>query len=132
MNEVQRSNRAVISDSGLRSVRTRAALIVAIWALSGVWHVEHALAHALEHAHHHAVDGSIEVGAESGHGHNHPESAPAVTSRKAPEFAAPTLRAPLPEFDLTAPARFPLARIVLAHASSGSGKISGPRAPPLS
>jgi hypothetical protein len=123
-----------------RSSRSRyAALLVVVWGLSGVWAVGHALehAHAMEHEsgeHFAEVPGGSDVSLCVSHdqGHAHPDSPPAVSTAKAPEFDAPDLVADAPEVVSASALRRWFTRIVPARASSRTAASSGPRAPPIS
>ena len=119
-------------DSG-RGPSLRAAVLVLVWSLSGVWLVTHALAHG-EHDSVERVErvDVVAMAAAHGHGHLHPDALPVVSTGKAPELTVPVLLVSLPEFTSTdAPLRWST-RSGPARASPSVGPISGPRAPPIS
>lgn len=111
-------------------------MLAAVWALSGLWAVSHAIAHEMEHEGHHVegvVEGSVvSIVVNDGHGHAHPDSFPVVSTGKAPKFGAAALLVAAPELACS-----PLqlqwgAQTAPARASPRIPSSSGPRAPPLS
>jgi len=122
--------------SRLRSPRRRAALLTAVWVLSGLWSVAHALAHEMEHDVHHSAAGAersvVPMAASHGHVHLHPDSLPVVSAGKSPTVETPALVSFAPEIDCErAPFRW-CARAAAARASPRLAAASGPRAPPVS
>jgi hypothetical protein len=135
---VGRYRRAVPAGLRLRSARFRPAVLVIVWALSGVWSVGHAVAHEIERAHGHHLTGAAEIpvvamAAAHGHGHSHPEPLPLVATGKAPKLdALALLTTATPEF---ACVELLGRRCVVSEPVSafrGAAVASGPRAPPRS
>ena len=138
MTVARREERVPVATSRrLRSARRRTALLVAVWALSGLWGVGHAIAHEREHDEHHAAevleDGDVSMAAShDGHGHSHPDSSPIVSTGKRSEIgslailvAVPKLQCQVLQVRWGAPAS-------PARASPRYPSASGPRAPPIS
>jgi hypothetical protein len=120
----------------LRSAGFRSAILVGVWALSGVWSVGHAVAHEIERAHgHHLTTAEIPVvamAAAHGHGHSHPEPLPLVATGKAPELDALALRTtPTPEFGCVELLGRRCVGSEPVSAIQRAAAASGPRAPPL-
>lgn len=124
----------------LRPANRRAVMLVAVWALSGIWGVGHAIAHEVEHEHaaHHAESavqsssGDVAVAVEEDLDHGHPDSSPIVASGKRPEFASTALLAATPELPLQVPVRLFAYRTAPARAGPAHQSAFGPRAPPVS
>ena len=126
----------MLTSRRLRSARRRAAGLVAVWALSGLWYVGHAVAHEREHDRLHAaelIDGTaVSMAASHDHGHSHPDSSPIVSTGKRSEIgslailvAVPKLQCQVLQVRWGAPAS-------PARASPRYPSASGPRAPPIS
>ena len=128
---------ALRTSRGLRSARRRAGMLVAVWALSGLWDVGHALAHEMEHESGHHFDEAPEalcvaMAASHGHSHLHPDSFPVVSTGKAPRFEVPALLAGAPAVGCEATLLRWTTRTAPDRTSPSKATASGPRAPPLS
>jgi hypothetical protein len=126
----------VTTSRRLRSVRRRAALVVAVWALSSVWAVGHAVAHERDHDEHHAAavaEGPVvSMGANHDHGHSHPVSSPVVSSGKSPDRGSLALLAAAPDRPYQAPLLRGRTGTGRARVSPPDASASGARAPPVS
>ncbi len=124
---------------GLGSTRRRAALLVAIWALSCLWDVAHAHAHAHEIEHGPETrlacsdaGATVSMAGSHGHGFAHPESSPVLSTGKTHELGWLALLTSDSEVVReTTPLRW-TTRTAFVRVSSIETSVSGPRAPPLS
>jgi hypothetical protein len=129
----------VLTSCRLRSARRRVALLVAVWALSGVWGIGHAMSHAHEREHdeHHAAevleDGDVSIAARhDGHGHSHPDSTPIVSTGKRSEIGSLAILVAAPKLQCQ------VLKVRWGTSESPARAIprypsaSGPRAPPIS
>lgn len=134
----QRKERvAVTASRRLRSARQRSVLLVAVWALSGLWDVGHAVAHERDHDEHHAAEvlGDADVSmavSHDDHGHSHPDSSPAVSTAKRTDFGSLAILAVTPSFQCQVLQVRWCAPAAPARASPRHTSASGPRAPPIS
>lgn len=120
----------------LRSAGFRSAVLVVVWALSGVWSVGHAVAHEIERAHGHDLTAAeipvVAMAAAHGHGHSHPEPLPLIATGKAPELDAPAvLTTATPEFGCVELLGRRCVGSEPVSAIQGATAASGPRAPPV-
>ena len=130
---------SVLTSRRLRSARRSVALLVAVWALYGVWGVGHAMsdAHGLEHGKQHAAevledgDGSI-AARHDGHGHSHSDSSPIVSTGKRSELGSLAILAAVPKLQCQVLQVGSGAPESLARAIPRYPSASGPRAPPIS
>jgi hypothetical protein len=112
-------------------------LLIAVWALSGLWDVGHAVAHEREHDKHHAaelLDGTAVSMAAShdDHGHSHPDSSPVVSTGKRSDFGSLAILASAPKLQRQVQRVRWCAPTAPARASPRYTSASGPRAPPIS
>ena len=132
----QRQQAPVATSRWLRSARRRGALLVAVWALSGIWHVGHDVAHQTDDAEHHvaqlAEGPAVSMAASHDHGHSHPDSSPVLSTGKGSEFESSALLAPAPNLPCQAQRLRFCTRTAPAHAGPLHASASGPRAPPIS
>jgi hypothetical protein len=128
---------ALSSDRRAGCKGLRAALLLIIWVLPGLWCAAHLLAHAFE-----SEDPGSNLAISAGdriagmsqhhdHGHTHPEFSPVVFTGGTKELATPTLLAAAIELE---PSTSTLQRqpdSVLGHTARHAVAASGPRAPPI-
>lgn len=121
----------------LRSATRRVVLLIAIWALPGLWDVGHAVAHERDHEEHHATEIAeglaVSMAANHEHGHSHPDSSPVVSTGKGPTFGSLAALAAAPDLPRQTPLLPWCTRWTApARASPHYTSASGPRAPPAS
>jgi hypothetical protein len=119
-----------------RSIQLRSIVLLAAWALSGVWSVGHIVAHEL---HYDSVDHAetaqstrLDLAFGHGHGHAHPDPLPVGAIGGSPQLGVTALLAASPEVAVPKATLRWCTRGATARKSTGATCVSGPRAPPIS